>query len=255
MIATLLTLGMIGFIAFIHELGHFLVAKFSGIKVNVFSVGFGPKLLKKTIGDTEYCLSLIPLGGYVSLEGEQHSKGEGKSNEFQAKPAYIKIMVALAGVTCNVILAYLLFVCVAYLQGTGFLKSFVTGQRVFCETVRLTYEMFGQLFTGKIALKDAVGGPVLIGYVLHTIQNYSLEFILIFTALLSLVIGIFNALPIPVLDGGLVVFILLEKVFGKEKIQKIQSYLSAIFFVLFMALTLWILAYDIIRIVTKQKIF
>lgn len=251
--AALITLGMIGFIALIHELGHFLVAKWSGIKVNVFSIGFGPKLLKKKIGDTEYCLSLIPLGGYVSLEGE--NKTTGKSNEFQSKPTYIKIAVALAGVTCNFVLAYGLIVYWVHSQGGALSQAFPKANMLFLESIQVTYQMFWQLITGKLAFQKAVGGPILIGYMIHTVENLTFEFVILLTALISLVIGIFNALPIPVLDGGLVVFALLEKVFGKKKIQMIQRVLYIIFFILFIVLTIWVFGYDIVRIVTHQKIF
>src|SRR3954471_13203932 len=59
-----------GFVIFIHELGHFLFAKWAGVKVEVFSIGFGPKLLRRTIGETEYALSLLPFGGYVKMLGQ-----------------------------------------------------------------------------------------------------------------------------------------------------------------------------------------
>ncbi|MCR4374448.1 MAG: site-2 protease family protein, partial [Acidobacteria bacterium] len=61
---------VLGVLIFVHELGHFLVARWYGVKVLAFSLGFGPKLIKVTRGDTEYCVSAIPLGGYVKLAGE-----------------------------------------------------------------------------------------------------------------------------------------------------------------------------------------
>ena len=66
-IAALLVFGVL--IA-VHELGHFLAAKLSGVQVNEFSIGMGPKLLKKKKGETQYTLRLLPIGGYVSMEGE-----------------------------------------------------------------------------------------------------------------------------------------------------------------------------------------
>ncbi|MBI3018593.1 MAG: site-2 protease family protein, partial [Deltaproteobacteria bacterium] len=61
---------LLGALIFFHEFGHFIVAKLCRVRVEVFSLGFGTKLIKKKIGQTEYCLSLIPLGGYVKLYGE-----------------------------------------------------------------------------------------------------------------------------------------------------------------------------------------
>ena len=61
---------VLGVLVFIHELGHFLLARYNGVKVLTFSLGFGPKILKFQRGDTEYCISIIPLGGYVKMAGE-----------------------------------------------------------------------------------------------------------------------------------------------------------------------------------------
>ncbi len=66
----LIFLAVLGVIVFVHELGHFLVAKWAGVYVDCFSLGFGPRLLGITIGETEYRLSAIPLGGYVRMAGQ-----------------------------------------------------------------------------------------------------------------------------------------------------------------------------------------
>ena len=76
----------IGLLIFVHELGHFLMAKKIGVRVLAFSLGFGPAVLKKQWGETEYRLSLFPLGGYVKLAGENpEEKKTGSSWEFSAK--------------------------------------------------------------------------------------------------------------------------------------------------------------------------
>jgi len=67
-----------GLIIFVHELGHFIMAKRMGVKVEVFSLGFGKKLVGFKRGDTEYCISLFPLGGYVKMAGEEAGEGEGE---------------------------------------------------------------------------------------------------------------------------------------------------------------------------------
>ena len=69
MITIAATIFVLGILIFFHELGHFVVAKRSGIRVEKFSLGFPPKMIGKKIGDTEYCLSWIPLGGYVKMAG------------------------------------------------------------------------------------------------------------------------------------------------------------------------------------------
>ena len=71
MLTTILAfLLVLGVLIFVHELGHFLVARWYGVRVLTFSLGFGPKILKFTRGDTEYCVSAVPLGGYVKMAGE-----------------------------------------------------------------------------------------------------------------------------------------------------------------------------------------
>ena len=108
------------FLIFIHELGHFLVAKKIGVRVHAFSLGFGPAIIRKQIGETEYKLSLIPLGGYVKLAGEQ--KGEetkGEEWEFMSKKPWQRAAVLIAGVAFNTVLAFVAFV-IAFRIGVPF---------------------------------------------------------------------------------------------------------------------------------------
>ena len=105
----------------VHELGHFLAAKACGVYVERFSIGFGPKLISKSIGETEYCISLIPLGGYVKLhrmiveEGPDETDPESvemyvrkESAAFYNKPYYKKMVIILAGVFFNMVFAVVL---------------------------------------------------------------------------------------------------------------------------------------------------
>src|ERR1041385_6024035 len=97
---------VLGVLIFVHELGHFLVARWYGVRVLTFSLGFGPKILKFTRGATEYCVSVIPLGGYVKMAGESTTdEREGAPDEFLSKSKWIRLQVYLAGPTMNVILA------------------------------------------------------------------------------------------------------------------------------------------------------
>jgi len=97
---------VLGVLIFVHELGHFLVARWYGVKVLAFSLGFGPKLVKVTRGDTEYCISAIPLGGYVKLAGEEVPTGD--PTEFHAQSKWVRIQVYLAGPIMNILLALIL---------------------------------------------------------------------------------------------------------------------------------------------------
>ena len=104
---------LIGVLIWFHELGHFLFAKLFGVKVEVFSVGFGPVLLKKQLGETEYRLSAVPLGGFVKLYGEEEDIEDLRA--FSSKPHWQKILIAFAGSFFNFILALFVFSLVGML--------------------------------------------------------------------------------------------------------------------------------------------
>jgi regulator of sigma E protease len=100
---------VLGVLVFIHELGHFLLARWNGVRVLTFSLGFGPKLLKVQRGDTEYCISAIPLGGYVKMAGENpEDQPTGADDEFLAKTKWQRFQILIAGPVMNLVLAVVL---------------------------------------------------------------------------------------------------------------------------------------------------
>lgn len=102
----------LSFLIFFHELGHFLVARAFGVRVEVFSIGFGKKLISKTYKGTQYALSLIPLGGYVKMKGQNDSDPLEQSNEadsYTAKAPWQRICILLAGPLFNIFLAFLIY--------------------------------------------------------------------------------------------------------------------------------------------------
>ena len=106
---------LLGGLIFFHEMGHYLVAKFFKVKVETFSLGFGKKIFKKTWGETEYCLSLIPLGGYVKLMGDDPYKPvapEESARAFSTQALYKRFAIVAAGPIANLLLAYVLFMVV-----------------------------------------------------------------------------------------------------------------------------------------------
>ncbi len=109
---------LLGLLIFVHELGHFSVAKFFGVRVEVFSLGFGKKIFQFKQGDTVYCLSLIPLGGYVKMFGDEHGQvlnEEEKKYSFLHKPVGQRIGIVLAGPMMNFIFAIFIFMLVSLL--------------------------------------------------------------------------------------------------------------------------------------------
>src|SRR5215472_8783208 len=118
----------------VHELGHFLTAKWAGIRVDEFAIGFPPRVASVTRGETTYSINLLPLGGYVRMPGENGEMTDEAGNfdprSFASKPAGTRAIVLLAGVTMNFLLAFLLFTAFAAAgqpQYTRVIKSVVAG--------------------------------------------------------------------------------------------------------------------------------
>jgi regulator of sigma E protease len=108
---------LLGILVFVHELGHFLVARWCRVRVEVFSLGFGKKILQKKVGDTVYAVSLVPLGGYVKMFGDEIGKEiseEDKSSSFLHKSVWQRIAIVLAGPLMNLFFAGLIFAIIAW---------------------------------------------------------------------------------------------------------------------------------------------
>lgn len=124
----------IGILVLVHELGHFLAAKLTGMRVDRFSIGFPPRAFGKKIGDTDYCISWIPIGGYVKIAGmidesmdtEFVSKPPEKW-EFRSKSFLAKLFVMIAGVLMNIMLAVVIFWGINFCQGKFIKETNVVG--------------------------------------------------------------------------------------------------------------------------------
>jgi regulator of sigma E protease len=108
---------VLGVLIFVHELGHFIMARRIGVRVITFSLGFGPKLLSFRRGDTEYCISAVPLGGYVKMAGETPEDARtGSSDEFLSKSKWQRFQVLVMGPVMNLALAVIVM-AIVLLQG------------------------------------------------------------------------------------------------------------------------------------------
>jgi len=346
---------VIGVLIFIHELGHFLVARFFGMGVRVFSLGFGPKLLSFTSGPTEYRVSLIPLGGYVQLvaqdsEDDETVVGFHPSTWFIRRPSWQRMLVVAAGPLFNLALAWALYASMFYTSGRfetpaavgqvnaasaaeragmqagdailtvdgqpvqyfrelqarveaskgaplrltlkrgpdtldvtvtpdvisqknlfgedikkpilgirstqesvniplGPVQSVVEGLKQTWEVTALTGQVFWKLVQGIVPM-SSIGGPIMIAELVGKQSEQGLAHLAALTAMISVNLAILNLLPIPVLDGGHILFFALETVLRRPVPEKIRAVTTKIGFVLLMALMLTATANDIIRLVT-----
>ena len=97
---------VLGVMILVHEFGHYAVAKLCGVRVDVFSLGFGKRLFGFRRGDTDYRVSALPLGGYVKMAGENPMEARtGEPSEFMSHPRWQRLLIAVAGPAMNVLLA------------------------------------------------------------------------------------------------------------------------------------------------------
>ncbi len=304
---------VLGVLVIVHEFGHFIVARAVGIRVEKFSVGFGPVIFGKKMGETEYCVSLLPLGGFVKLAGESADESTGKPWEFNSKNLLQKFAVVFAGPFMNALLSFVIFSAVFMLgqpvmtatigkvlegspaQSAGLLAqdkvvavdgapvqywedllkkihetkgplSFRvdrSGQLVdlaVTPTTREAKDIFGKatstsfvgispgsdvvyvkspvfksiqmgfdrvvmmtgmifyslwlLVTGTLPFKESLTGPIGIYFMTQSAAQMGAVYLFYFMASLSMSLFVLNLLPIPVLDGGHVLFIIIEKIKG-----------------------------------------
>lgn len=320
---------------FVHEFGHFAVAKACHARVDEFSLGMGPCLIQRQRGETMYSLRLLPIGGYCALGGEDEETGlEG---DFVTKPWWQKICILVAGAFMNFILAILLMSLIAFIGGTASnilsnitdgspaqeagliagdriveiegtktndwaditltlaenakagtpinlkavrggetteynivpyldeesqrymigimpevehkpVYSIYLGARGTWNLAKMMINSLGQLFTGK-AGADEISGPVGIVQVISQSVSYGVVYVAYVAAIISLNLGIINLLPIPALDGGRVVFVVIRKITGKAITDEMESKVHFVGMTLLLLLLVFVTFNDVGRIV------
>ncbi|MCX7817383.1 MAG: RIP metalloprotease RseP [Syntrophales bacterium] len=344
---------LLGVLIFVHELGHFLMAKRFGVGVLKFSLGFGPKLVGKRIGETEYMISLIPLGGYVRLLGESETEAlspEDLKRSFIHQSVWRRIAIVSAGPLFNFLLAIFVFAAVN-VSGVPVLTSEIgevledsaahaagikAGDRVLSingkpverwdkmaeiigksdgQPLKLSVDrngsvlnfdvtprpvkvvnIFGEEVTAyKIGVAPAkrtvimrqnpiealwtgvkqtwiiskltilsivkiiggtlsprsIGGPILIAQMAGSQVQEGIVHFILFMGLLSVNLGILNLLPIPVLDGGHLMFYAIEVVRGKALSLKWREKAQQVGFIILIMIMIFVMAMDIDRLEIK----
>lgn len=351
-IAIVVFLVLLSVLVLVHELGHFLAARAFGIKVNEFGLGLPPRAWGKKKGETIYSLNWIPLGGFVSLWGEddQDNKAEGS---FGSANRLKRFIVLIAGVTMNFLLGLLVFT-VVYMRGVdvptgnillshvvtnspaaqaglkdgdvvvnvdgksvhsfsdfqdetkshlgkqmsvvvsrggqqypvkvtprenapagqgalGVVLDQQTTHRSFPiwqapiegtkQAMNITYQMVTyigglahDLFLGNTKAADQVAGPVGIAYVTYQGIQLGPDFVWQLLGLLSLNLAIVNLLPIPALDGGRIVFVLISSAMRRDFYPKIESYIHRFGLIAILLLFVLITYNDVSRIVTTTSL-
>jgi regulator of sigma E protease len=194
----------IGLIILIHEIGHFTAARLTGIPIERFSIGFGPKLYSHRGKHTEYLISLIPIGGYVLPETTEA--------DFYKIPVIRRIVFSLGGPVANIFCSLLMLtIALIIQQGFSFTALFVKPLAILSSQTAAIVAAIPHLFSRPESISGIVGIVSQGGQLLGAEPLILLRF----GAFLSLNLAIFNLLPIPALDGGKILLFLLEKIHPK----------------------------------------
>lgn len=247
---------VIGVCVVLHEFGHFAVAKLFGIRVTVFSFGFGRRLFGWKIGETDYRISLLPLGGYVQMDhAETNEAGEINLRAFPVKPRWQRMLVALAGPVMNLILAFAVFTGVSKttpLASNGKLPTLLQAVTIASRaTVFFIKEIAGTIkgmAQGSISPK-ALSGPVAIVRISGEAAQHGALWKLL--ALISLNLAIFNLLPIPALDGGGLLMLLIESCLGRDLSPTCKQRFYKLGYWLLICLMVFVMYQDVMKLVAN----
>jgi regulator of sigma E protease len=226
---------LIGLAILAHELGHFIAAMLARIPVERFSIGFGPKVWGVRRGETEYRLSLIPLGGYVL-------PAVGDEAQFFRLPLRKRVILAVGGPVASLLLPVPCFMVLAALSGEFSVGSLLWNP--ISQTLDLTIRVLSAvpaLFSQPEQLSGVVGIVAQGGQVIGGSFRAALRFL----AFMSLNLGVLNLLPIPALDGGKLFLYALEKI--HPGLQRLHVPLSMAGWVLIVGLILYVTVMDVTR--------
>ena len=157
---------LLGFLILIHEGGHFTVAKLCKVKVNQFSIGFGPQIYSKQGKETKYVLRAIPLGGFVSMEGEEEpSENQGAFNKASIPK---RIAIVAAGAIVNILFGLIIYFILILIMTGNFAQSLSS----VAKFIGALLDSIKMLFTGGVGMKDLTG-PVGISELVSRNNRYN----------------------------------------------------------------------------------
>ena len=238
-INTIKIIFLLGFLVFIHEGGHFLVAKLCKVKVNEFAIGFGKILWQKQGKETKYSLRMIPLGGFCNMEGEEEESDAPGSFSKASIPK--RIAIVAAGGLVNILFAIILYVILV----TVITGNFITGLTSSGDIINAMWESIKLIFTGGVTADNLVG-PIGISEIVA--QTTGLIDFFYIMAIISLSLGVTNLLPIPALEGGKILILIIEIIRRKPMKMETEAKIQMLGFSILIALSLFVTYNDILRI-------
>ena len=253
-----------------HEFGHLIVAKICGMKIDTFSVGFGPKLFRIKLGETEYIFSAVIIGGYVKPAGpnfkeEINPNDPDKERYFAYQPIWKKALMIVAGPLFNFLLAFILLVTMfCYLgvpQNTkiitarqskigNFVPALEEGARQLRTETEYQTKSLAKMFKGEVSFKE-IGGPVAVFQITKEAVKEGFWMLWSLAIILNVALGIFNLVPIPSLDGGCLLLLVLEKAFGRSLCPKLQKRIYIAGMSVLILILILSTANDIFRLLSK----
>ena len=244
---------LLGFLIFIHEGGHFCIAKLCKVKVKEFAIGFGKTIWQKQGKETKYALRLIPLGGFVSMEGEDEKSEDEHSFSKASIPK--RIAIVMAGATVNIIFGMIVYYILASTIGIKFvdpakdtiLNRLYYGAKVTGNFLLTMINSVKSLFTSGLKTDQMMG---IVGISEVITQTSGIANYVYLMAVISISLGITNLLPIPALDGGKIVILLIEAIRRKPMDIETEAKIQLLGFSILIALSLFVTYNDIIRIST-----
>lgn len=235
-------------VVLIHECGHFIAARKNGIKVYEFSIGFSfsPRLITLfRYKETAFTVRLLPLGGFVSFtkEGDEEAQALFKTSSKK------RAVVLSAGSLFNIVFAFIVFIPVFVIgKHLNFIDAILLSAKTVWEMLLGTMMFFLNALAGHGTM-EGILGPVGIAAIAGQAANKGILSLFYFTGVLSMSLGIMNLLPLPALDGGHLIMLLIESIRKKTLSPKVYQVVTLTGLSLFLILTIAVSYKDVVKLI------